>query len=64
MLRNAIANLDYTLRNDVVLCGTGCISAKINTGVDFILRAKSSITLEEVFECDQNTTLYFQLNDL
>jgi|JI7StandDraft_1071085.scaffolds.fasta_scaffold02084_3 hypothetical protein len=61
---NSSNNLGYTLRNDVVLGGTGCTSAKINTGADFILRAKSSITLEEGFECDQNTTLYFQVNDL
>ncbi len=64
MLRNAITNLVYTLRNDVILFGTGFTTAKINTGVDFILRAKSSIALEEGFECDQNTTLYFQVNDL
>lgn len=61
---NSSNNLGYTMRNDVVLGGTGCTSAKINSGADFILRAKSSITLEEGFECDQNTTLYFQVNDL
>ncbi len=64
MLGSTITNLHYTLRNDVVLVGTGCTSAKINTGADFILRAKGSITLEEGFECEPNTTLYFQVIDL
>lgn len=64
MLRKSNTNLDYTLCYDFVLGGTRCTSAKINTGVDFILRPKRSITIEEGFESNQNTALYFQLNDL
>ncbi|MCC6684713.1 MAG: glycoside hydrolase family 16 protein, partial [Bacteroidia bacterium] len=56
-------NLGYTYRNQITLGGSGCTSAKVQSGSDLVLRAKTSITLDEGFECDENTTMYLQVND-